>query len=91
LGTDYLIVIASTLLLCACEQAMQAKVEGGSPVVFTIWSKHYSYFIASENGMPARADFEIRDGNAVVAKIQRPCSYFESNGNEIEIPCDDKR
>jgi len=154
------LLIASTLLLCACEPAMQAKVEGGSPVVFTIWSgtgklwmisvteytddkslkpsqrdheiwrvnadtpssasypstigkitygivprgyhqsvpasgtpppmvagKYYSYFIASENGMPARADFEIRNGNAVVAKIQRPCSYFESNGKEIEIPC----
>ena len=34
-------------------------------------------------------DFEIRNGNAVVANIQRPCSRFEPNGNEIEIPCDD--
>lgn len=50
--------------------------------------KYYSYFIASENGMPARGDFEIRNGNAVVGNIQRPCSRFESNGNEIEIPCE---
>jgi hypothetical protein len=50
--------------------------------------KYYSYFIASENGMPARGDFELLNGNAVGAKIQRPCSYFEPNGNEIEIPCD---
>jgi hypothetical protein len=50
-----------------------------------IAGKYYSYFIASENGMPARGNFEIRDGNAVGAKIERPCYYVESNGNEAEI------
>ena len=155
-------LISCALLFCSCERAMQARVEGGNPPVFTIWSgtgkfwmisiteylndkslkpsqrdheiwrvdadnpasasypstigkitygvvphgyhqsvpnngappalvpgKYYSYFIASENAMPARGDFEIRNGNAVVANIQRPCSRFEPNGNEIEIPCDD--
>jgi hypothetical protein len=59
----------------------------GSPPSL-IAGKYYSYFITSENGMPARGAFEIRNGNAVVARIQRPCSYFEGNGNEVEIPCD---
>jgi len=50
--------------------------------------KYYSYFIGSENGMHARGDFEIRNGNAVVANIQRPCYYIERDGKEIEHPCD---
>jgi hypothetical protein len=154
-------LIAAAMLFSSCEPAMQAKIEGGNPPVFTIWSgtgkfwmisiteyvddtsltaskrdheiwrvnanspesavypssigkisygtvprgyhqsvpasgspppllagKYYSYFITSENGMPARGDFEIRNGKAVVARIQRPCSYFDRNGNEVKIPCD---
>lgn len=65
----------------------QSVPASGAPPLMVV-GKYYSYFIGSENGMPARGDFEIRNGNAVVAKIQRPCSRFESNGNEIEIPCD---
>src|SRR2546425_1025534 len=136
-------LISCALLFCSCERAMQARVEGGNPPVFTIWSgtgkfwmisiteylndkslkqsqrhheiwrvdadnpasasypstigkitygvvphgyhqsvpnngappalvpgKYYSYFIASENAMPARGDFEIRNGNAVVARSE---------------------
>ena len=30
--------------------------------------KHYFYWIASENGMPARGDFEMREDNAVAVR-----------------------
>ena len=153
--------IACVLLLSSCEPATRAKIEGGNPPVFSIWSgtgklwmisiieyigdkslkpsqrdhklwridadgtesaqypstigkitygivprgyhqsvpsagapppltpgKYYSYWIASENGMPARGDFEIRNGSALAATIQRPC-YREESGKEIELPCGD--
>jgi len=156
--------IVVALLLSSCEPAMQAKIEGGNPPVFEVWSgtgklwtisvteyvddkslkpskrdreiwrvdadgrqsasyaskigritygivphgyhqsvpatgpplallagKSYSYFIKSENGTPARGDFKIQDGNAVVTQIQRPCSYFDRSGNEVEIPCEARK
>ncbi len=152
--------ISCVLLLSSCEPATQAKIEGGNPPVFSVWSgtgklwmisiteyiddkslkpsqrehdlwrvdadgtesaqypstigkitygivprgyhqsvpsagappsltpgKNYSYFFASENGMPARGDFEIRNGTAVAAATIQPPCYYEEGGKEIEHPC----
>ena len=152
-------LLGCILLLCSCERATRAKVEGGNPPIFVIWAgtgrfwhisiteylddkslkpsqrsrelwrvdanrrdsakypstigkivygivpagyhqlvpssgappallpgKSYSYRIASENGMPAIGDFEIRNGVAVSVKREYACYYVE-DGKEIEIPC----
>jgi hypothetical protein len=58
---------------------------GGSPPPL-VHGKYYSYYITSENGMPATGDFEIRDGVAVVTKIDRGCTEFRG-GEELDVPC----